>query len=314
MKKLALPIILLTTSLALANPSIANLKIVNGKYTGVIHSGVKRVPDAPFAIPVPAKTPILMDSWFNECITYADHTPVQHTQVTIFGDDWGVDTNTSEAGCFDAKIPADANFTVKAMNPKEKAWAKLGGVIRSAKKGQLLDSSKVFVIPYNGNLANVSNITAEDGVKSYKVLRTPEHTIGFKITSDIKKTKHSLVLSVPTIVGKTYRVQLNTSKPLWVWFSDHSRKENPAKITSVNKLVPLHVFKATKRKTRLYLQPQSNDEVIIKQIIVKPVTTKPKASADNVCVPFGDKQYMNSDKSVYWRKCKRPNSKDWQKA
>ena len=246
-----------------------SVKIVKGKYEGVIVSNEPRVPDATFTVDVPAKEPIKMDSYFNACIVRDDRSPVANTKVVASGDDWEVKGTTSEAGCLDMKIPSGVEFTIKAFDPETNKFSALGGTMVSADAGKLLNDCEAKVMPYDGNLMNVSRMTAEEGIISYS-FGGDEYIVKFQ--GDMKVDKHSMVVHVPTEVGKSYKIIMNSDEPIKVWFSDDSRAgKNPANVTKVNEDVVFQPFIATKTETRLYLQAQNGKEITVKSMTIKEV-------------------------------------------
>ncbi len=256
---------------------VCTVEIAKDQYHITVKSDDTRTPVVLSTVDIPERTPIIHDSFYNACIikwnSPQDSVPVANTLVSIWGypdADWGVDVNTSFAGCFNVKIPADSNFTMKAMNPDTKEFAKLGGTILSAGVGQLLSSGKDTVMPFDGDLMNVASVQFEEGVISHAF----GDGIKFSLTSNLKVTKHSAVVSFPTKVGKKYIVSIYVDKPVWIWFSDRSRHINPAKIitnSEMNKEVPLNALTATKTSTRLYFQPQNAEKLTVKSITIKEV-------------------------------------------
>ncbi len=276
MKKLTLLIILSSVIMLYAQP-VCTVEITDDKYRITVNSEDSRTPMVVSTVDIPERTPIIHDSFYNACIikwnSPQDSVPVANTLVSIWGypdAEWGVDVNTSFAGCFNVKIPADSNFTMKAMNPDTKEFAKLGGTILSAGVGQLLSSGRDKVMPFDGDLMHIASIQFEEGVTSHEV----KEGIAFALTSDMKVTKHSAVISFPTKVGKKYVVTIYVDKPVWIWFSDNSRHVNPAKIITDSEMnidVPLHALTATKTSTRLYFQPQNTEKLTVKSITIKEV-------------------------------------------
>ena len=240
------------------------VKIVNGKYEGVIVSNKKRIPDAIFSVDVPQPTPIEMDSWFNTCIINQDRTPVAETEVVIYGEDWEVRTVTSGSGCFDAQIPAETEFTFKAMNPETKEWTDIGGTIMSAPKGTLLADEKEKVMPYDDDLINISHMEPEEGIVSHS-FGGEEYKVRFK--GDLEIPKHSMVVIIPTKIGEEYTVTISIDEPLKVYFSDEVRV--PAILVNPRDGIVLNSFFAKKSITKLWLQPQNINEITIKNLTMK---------------------------------------------
>jgi hypothetical protein len=136
----------------------------------------------------------------------------------------------------------------------------MGIIIMRAEADTILLECKTY-IPHTE-----ANVTVDKDTRTYSSVRmkdgnrvkiTPEEGVKleffsdklFTILPDMKKAKHSAVVEVPTIVGKTYTVSFVTDKPLIVWFSDsaakHAKVDGKASVS----------FKPTKKVTTLWLQP-----------------------------------------------------------
>ena len=266
--------VMLAAVLARAVQPVCSVEVAEGEYRLTVRSEDTRIPIATSTVKVPERLPIAYDSYFTGCIVFyadpQDSRPVQNTLVSIWGypdTDWGVDVNTSEAGCFMVKIPADSNFTMKAMHPETKQFVKLGGTFISAGSGQLLNEAKDNIMPFNGDIVNLAIVTFEKGIKEHN--RTDTYFASF--TADLNDTEHSMVVDLPTVVNKEYVVTFHIDKHVKVYFSDSSRAGNPAIITNISDDVVLGAFKATKTRTRLYFQPQSVEKITIKSLSVKEV-------------------------------------------
>lgn len=234
----------------------------NGEYVGTIKSNTSRIDDAFFKVKIPLLKPLSMDSFFNACFIFENKHPVPNTDIHYIGDDWNVTGKTDFAGCFSAKIASDSNFTIQAYNPLIKDHVELVGHILSAGKGELLDETEAKVI-YD----RIWKVTAEEGVTKFY----PFHD-GFEFVEfDRKAAKRSLVVSFPTEIGKKYVVSFKANGPLWVWFSNDSRKgSNPAKITGgYTNVITLDFLTATKKETRLYFQPKSDIRLKITELKIE---------------------------------------------
>jgi len=230
------------------------------QYTVTVKSDNKRIPDAITVIDIPAAVPIVKDSYFNGCIIFDGNGsfPVPNTKVVVIGDDWNVTTSTLDSGCFDTLIPSDSKFTFKAIDPRTKKYSSLDGDMLSAPKGQLLNSDNLVVTRYEYTLEK------EIGVKTFV-----EDKDGFTYTVDTSVKKHSVAVRVPTIKSKEYVVSFISTKPVWVYFGGNSRRPNPAKVSSINKVVTLKKFKATDTFTNLYFQPRSNAKITISSLKIR---------------------------------------------
>ena len=246
------------------------VKTAGNEYNITITSENKRIPEVNIIHEVPKPEPVAMDAFYNACIVFEDKTPAHDTKTSLIASDWNVSVVTDFAGCFSAKIASEGNFTITAINQRDKnITAKLGGVVLCPKKGTLL-SDNHKVIPFNNDLFNIAKFTPEEGVTSYAY----KNRI-ITATADVTKKKHGIGVEFPTEIGKKYVMTISIDKPISVWFRDGIRgKHNPAILTGeggLDKPIALDPLTATKTITKLFFVSKNSGEIQVKSISIKEV-------------------------------------------